>query len=88
MTLTGFAVCAHTFCAHNIIHAPLIAMGFLHVLTANKNELCALSKGRRRWCWGCGLGAGAVSWLSARLRRAATLVGRWCQLVVRAVEAP
>ena len=25
------------------------------------------------------LGAGAVSWLSARLRRAAALVGRWCR---------
>ena len=24
------------------------------------------------------LGAGAVSWLSARLRRAPALVGRWC----------
>ena len=34
-------------------------------------------------------GAGAVSWLSARLRRAAALVGRWrrcrcCQLAKRA----
>ena len=47
-------------------------------------------------CWALVLGAGvvvlgaaAVSWLSARLRRAAALVGRWrrcrcCQLAKRA----
>ena len=31
------------------------------------------------------MGAGAVSWLSARLRRAAALVWCWCQLIVRGV---
>ena len=37
------------------------------------------------------LGAGAVSWLSAGLRRAAALVGRWPAagvVIVRAVEVP
>ena len=38
-----------------------------------------------------GVGAGAVSWLNTRLRRAAALVGRWyrcrrCQLAVHSVE--
>ena len=60
MTLTGFAVCAHTFCAHKLMRARSyvvipqigIAMGFF----ANKNELGALSKGCRLWCWCCGPG--------------------------------
>ena len=56
------------------------------VLAANKNELAA--RFRKGVGAGAGvviLGAGAVSWLSARLRRAAALVGRCCQLIVRGV---
>ena len=82
------------FCAHRLIRARSyvvvvipqigIAMGFL--LHISMSWLYALSKGCRCWCWCCG--AGAVSWLSARLRRAAALVGCWrrwrcCQLAKR-----
>ena len=71
------------------------------VLTANKSEPRALSKGCRRWCWCCGPGCWCCELAErARLRRAAALVGPlpvlsagkarrcWCQLVVRAVEVP
>ena len=56
-------------------------MGFL--LQIRMSWLRALSKGCRCWCWCCGPG-----WLSAPLRRAAVLVGRWrrcrcCQLAKR-----
>ena len=84
MTLTGFAVCAHTFCAHKLTRARSsvvipqigIAMGFLLQIRMS----CA----RFRKGVGAGAGvvvldAGAVSWLSARLRRAAALVGCWCR---------
>ena len=62
MTLTGFAVCAHTFCAHKLIRARSyvvipqigIAMGFL--LQIRLSWLRALSKGCRCWCWCCGPG--------------------------------
>ena len=73
------------------------------VLTANKNELRALSKGCRRWCWCCGPGC----WCCELAERAFKTGGgagrvlaplpvlsagkarrRWCQLVVCAVEAP
>ena len=85
------------FCPHKTYTRKIalgIAMGFL--LQPRMSWLHALSKGCRRWRWCCGPGCW---WLSARLRRAAALVGRWCrrrccQLATRtdagvsAVEAP
>ena len=76
------------FCVHIrarsyvVIPQVGIAMGFL--LLIRMNWLRALS------IVGAGagvvvLGAGAVSWLSARLMRAAALAGCWCQLIVRGV---
>ena len=59
------------------------------VLAANKNELAARAFERVSvLVLVVVLGAGAVSWLSARLRRAAALVGCWrrcrcCQLAKR-----
>ena len=88
MTLTGFAVCARTFVRINlyakkyVVIPHQIAMGFLLQIR--------MSWLRARFQKGVGagvvvLGAGAVSWLSARLRRAAALVGCWCQLIARGV---
>ena len=54
--------------------------GSYGVLTASQNELAA--RARKGVDAGAGvvvLGAGAASWLSARLRRAAALVGCWCR---------
>ena len=94
MTLTGFAVCAHT-CVRINLYAQEHTRDSYGVLTANlirMSWLRALSKGCQCWCW-CG-GPGCW-WLSARLRRAAVLVGCWCRPRVswqsaraRAVEAP
>ena len=72
MTLTGFAVCAHNyFCAHKLMRTRSyvvipqigIAMGFLLQIRMNWLRF------RKRVGAGAGvvtLGAGAVSWLSAR----------------------
>ena len=61
MTLTGFAVCAHTFARINLYaqdrcYSPInrIAMGFL--LQIRMSWLRTLSKGCRCWCWCCGPG--------------------------------
>ena len=73
MTLTGFAVCAHTFVRINLyaqdhtLLFPLIpqigiAMGFL--LRIRMSWARALSKGCRRWSCPCAA-AGVVSWQSA-----------------------
>ena len=71
MTLTGFAVCAHTFVRINlsrkIIRCYSPTRNSYGVLAANKNELAGRAFGRVL----------AASWLSARLRWAAALVGRW-----------
>ena len=69
------------FCARKLIRARSyvvipqvgIAMGFL--LQIGMSWLRALSKGVGAGAGVVVLGAGAVSWLSARLRRAAALVG-------------
>ena len=60
------------------------------MLAANKNELAAraFERGVGAGAGVAVLGAGAVSWLSARLRRAAALVRCWrrcryCQLAKR-----
>ena len=84
MKPTGFAVCAHTFCAHKLIRArsyvviPQVGIAMVFLLQIR------MSWARFRKGVGAGagvavLGAGAVSWLSARLRRAAALDGRWCR---------
>ena len=65
----GFCCLRACFCAHKLIRAR--AMGLLRM-----SWLRALSTGRPCWCWCCGLGCW---WLSARLRRAAVLVGCWCR---------
>ena len=75
------------FCAHKLIRARSyvvipqvgIAMGFL--LQIRMSWLRALSKGVGAGAGVVVLGAGAG--LSARLRRAAALVGCWCQLAKR-----
>ena len=72
MTLTGFAVCAKIFLRINF-YAQDRTRDSYGVLTANKNELAARA---------------FEGWLSARLRRAAALVGRWrrrrcCELAQR-----
>ena len=78
MTLTGFAVCAHTFVRINLYaqeHTRDSYGGSYCKL--NKNELAARAfEGCQCWCWCCGPGCW---WLSARLSRAAVLVGCWCR---------
>ena len=75
MTLTGFAVCAHTFVRINL-YAQEHTRDSCGVLTANlrnKNELAA------RAFEGVSVLVLVLWWLSARLRRAAVLVGCWCR---------
>ena len=104
MTLTGFAVCAHNFSRINLYaqdHTLLfpIAMGFL--LQIRMSWLRALSKGCRCWRWCCGLGCCELAERTFKIgggsgRALAPLPvlsagkarRRWCQLVLRAVEAP
>ena len=56
----------HTRDSYGVLTANLIRMSWLR----------ALSKGCQCWCWCCGPGCW---WLSARIRRAAVLVGCWCR---------
>ena len=76
-TLTGFAVCAHT-----LARATLYAQDHAFY-SPNRDSYEVLAAGCARFRKGVGagvvvLGAGAVSWLSSRLRRAAAaLVGCW-----------
>ena len=87
MTLTGFAVCAQTFVRINL-YAQEHTRDSYGVLTANlirMSWLRALSRGCQCWCWCCGPGCW---WLSARIRRAAVLVGCWCRPRVSWQSAP
>ena len=72
------------FCARKLIRARSyavipqigIAMGFL---LQKMSWLRALLKGCQCWCWCCGPGRSFCELAeSARLRRAAALVGYWC----------
>ena len=87
MTLTGFAVCAHTFVRISL-YAQEHTRDSYGVLTANlirMSWLRALSKGCQCWCWCCDPGCW---WLSARLRRTAVLVGCWRRPRVSWQSAP
>ena len=96
--------CAHTLTrarSYVVIHQIGIAMGFW--LQIRVSWLRALSKGCRRWrwccgpgCWCCELAQGAFKSGGGAGRVLAPLpvlsAGKarrcWCQLIVRAVEAP
>ena len=84
MTLTGFAVCTHTCVCINIYMHKIIRCyspnrDSYGVLAANKNELAALSKGCRCWCWCCGPGC----WC-CELAERAFKTGRCHKLAVQA----
>ena len=84
MTLTGFAVCAHTFARINLYAFVVIpqvgiamAMGFLLQIIIIMSWLRALSKGGRCWC--CGPGRWCCELAERAFKTGAALVRRWCR---------